>query len=98
MNTPQIKLKTEFFEEDGQIIGIAPEINVGSSGMNMEDAQRSLKEAVELWLEGCQEMGTLEQVLEEDGFKREADGIWTHRQALSHQTAIFNLPDALAMA
>lgn len=95
---PRIKLKTEFFEEDGQIIGIAPEINVGSSGSDIADAERSLKEAIELWLEGCIGMGTLEQVLEEDGFKREADGTWTHRQALSHQTAIFSLPDAAVMA
>ena len=42
MDTPRLKLKTEFFEEDGQIIGIAPEINVGSSGADIVDAQRSL--------------------------------------------------------
>lgn len=98
MNMPRIKLKTEFFEEDGQITGIAPEINVSSCGAGLADAKRSLQEAVELWLEGCMEMGTLEQVLEEDGFRREADGIWAQRQALSHQTAIFNLPDAMVMA
>ncbi|OGY91688.1 MAG: hypothetical protein A3H70_01475 [Candidatus Komeilibacteria bacterium RIFCSPLOWO2_02_FULL_48_11] len=95
---PQIKLKTEFFEEDGQIIGIAPEINVGSSGRDIVDAQRSLKEAIELWIEGCIEMGTLEQVLDEDGFSRKADGDWVHRQALSHQTATFSLPDLAVMA
>jgi predicted RNase H-like HicB family nuclease len=80
MNMPRIQLKTEFFEEDGQIIGSAPEINVGSSGRDIADAQRSLKEAIELWIEGCISMGTLEQVLEEDGFRREADGVWLHRQ------------------
>lgn len=91
-------LKTEFFEEDGQIIGMAPEINVGSSGQDIADAERSLKEAVELWIEGCISMGTLEQVLEEDGFRREADGAWRHPQALSLQTATFSLPEAAVMA
>ena len=43
-------------------------------------------------------MGTLEQVLDEDGFSRKADGDWVHRQALSHQTATFSLPDLAVMA
>lgn len=98
MNVPKIKLKTEFFEEDGQIIGIAPEINVGSSGEDIEDAKHSLQEAVELWIEGCMEMGTLEQVLEEDGFARSFDGIWVHRQALLRDSAVFSPSPEMAMA
>lgn len=98
MNTPQIKLKTEFFEEDGQIIGIAPEINVGSSGIDLADAQRSLREAIELWIEDCSERGVLKQILEEDGFTRSFDDVWVHREAVLRNSAMFGVPNERAMA
>lgn len=62
-----IQFKTEFFEEDGQIVGIVPSLNVSSFGDNLEQAKKSLKEAVELFLEECAKMGSLKQVLEEAG-------------------------------
>ena len=97
MNMPRIKLKTEFFEEDGQIIGIAPEINVSSFGSDLADAKRSLQEAVELWLEGCIEMGTLEQVLEEEGFTQSQDGSWVHRLSVAEESMTLSMPQ-MAMA
>jgi predicted RNase H-like HicB family nuclease len=68
-NFNTIQFKTEFFEEDGVMVGLAPELNVSSFGDNLEQAKHSLQEAVDLYLEGCAEMGTLKQVLEEAGFQ-----------------------------
>ena len=96
MDRPQVKLKTEFFEEDGQVIGIATEINVGSSGVDLADAQRSLREAIELWIEDCSERGVLEDILEEDGFVRSFGGVWAHREAVLRDSAVFSVSGEMA--
>lgn len=67
----QFDFRIEIFKEDGQYVGVAPELNVSSFGDTKEEAKQSLKEAVELFLEECQRMGTLEEVLTEAGFKLE---------------------------
>jgi len=51
-------------------VSIAPKLNVFSFGDAPKEALASLQEAVELLLEGCEEIGTLEEVLEESGFNR----------------------------
>lgn len=86
MRLNQITLRTEFFEEDGQIIGMAPEINVSSFGANLAEARHSLQEAIELWLEECARMGTLAQVLHESGFRRTTSGEWVRERILAQDT------------
>lgn len=61
---PQIVFRAEFFREEDFYVGVAPELCVSSFGETLEEAERSLKEAVEAFLEGCKAMGTLEEVLE----------------------------------
>jgi len=46
-------------------------LSVSSFGDTPEEALASLQEAVTLFLEECQRMGTLEIVLEEAGYRRE---------------------------
>lgn len=58
---------SQLFEEDGQIVALCPELNISSFGDTPEEALISLQEAVTLFLEECQQMGTLEMVLEEAG-------------------------------
>jgi predicted RNase H-like HicB family nuclease len=53
-----------------------PSLNVYSQGASEEDAQRSLRTAVELWFESCLERGTLQTALRELGF-RLAEEPWT---------------------
>ena len=69
-----IKLKTNFFRENGVVVGVVPELNVSSYGQNLLEAKRALAEAVEGFLETCRDLGTLEDVLEEAGFT-----LQTHR-------------------
>ena len=59
----------EVFEEDGVYVGLSSELNVSSFGDTPQEATDSLQEAVELFLEGCESLGTLAEVLEESGFK-----------------------------
>ncbi|TSC87858.1 MAG: hypothetical protein G01um10147_361 [Microgenomates group bacterium Gr01-1014_7] len=67
----QLNFRIEIFKEDGQYVAVAPELNVSSFGSTKKEAKVSLKEAVELFLEECKRMGTLEDVLTEAGFKPE---------------------------
>lgn len=53
----------EVFEEDGQYVALCPELNVSSFGDSVEEAKRALQGAVELFLEECESMGTLQEVL-----------------------------------
>jgi predicted RNase H-like HicB family nuclease len=59
----KFKIHLEIFKEDDQYVGLCPELNVSSFGDSPADAEESTKEAITLFLEECQKMGTLEQVL-----------------------------------
>jgi predicted RNase H-like HicB family nuclease len=66
-----IPYTSELFDEDGQFVALCPELNVSSFGNTPDEALAALQEAVILFLEECQRMGTLEIVLEEAGYHRE---------------------------
>lgn len=80
----QVPYTSQLFEEDDQIVAICPELNVSSFGDTIDDALASLREAVALFLEECQMMGTLEDVLEEAGYYRDpaVPHRWVWRQPL----------------
>lgn len=71
-----VDYRTEFFAEGDKIIALVPELNVSSFGRTLDEARTRIEEAVELFLEGCIEIGSLEDVLEESGFVFSDDGIW----------------------
>ncbi|MCD6169642.1 MAG: type II toxin-antitoxin system HicB family antitoxin [Candidatus Latescibacteria bacterium] len=75
----QIVFRAEFFREGDLYVGLAPELCVSSFGETLEEAERSLEEAVEAFLEECKAMGTLEEVLEEAGFAKKGNQ-WFPRQ------------------
>jgi predicted RNase H-like HicB family nuclease len=77
-----VSYTSELFEEDGQVVALCPELNVSSYADTLEQAIDSLKEAVELFLEECQSMGTLDMVLEEAGYRRKTVNAdrWIYRQ------------------
>ncbi len=61
----ELEFNAEIFKEGDVYVGFCPELNVSSFGDDPEDAKRSLQEAVIAFLEECEEMGTLDNVLEE---------------------------------
>lgn len=67
-----IIITMELFREDNQIVAYCPHLNVSSFGDSPEEAKASLKEAVSLFLEECQKIGTLNEVLEEAGYHFES--------------------------
>lgn len=65
----QIPYTSQLYEEDDQFVAVCPELNVSSFGDTSAGALASLQEAVKLFLEECQHMGTLTFVLEEAGYQ-----------------------------
>ena len=66
----QFCLPVQIWQEHGHFVAFCPVLQVTSYGDNRQDAQKNIKEAVELFLEVCVEDGTLSEVLRECGMKR----------------------------
>ncbi len=62
------------FREGPTYIAYAPELDVSSCGATSEDAQRNIRDAVQGFLEASSAMGTLDEVLQESGYTRSAEG------------------------
>jgi predicted RNase H-like HicB family nuclease len=57
-----------FFEEDGAIICHCLPLDISSCGRDLNEARSNIKDAIEGFVESCEGMGTLEEVLNECGF------------------------------
>ncbi len=82
---------SQLFEEDGQIVAVCPDLNVSSFGDTPQAALAALREAVTLFLEECQRLGTLEAVLEEAGYQRDPESPqrWVRREPIQiHQLEV----------
>ncbi len=81
----KIKYSAEIFKEDDQYVAICHELGVSSFGDDPRSAEEELKEAVALFIEECQRMGTLEEVLEEAGYHRseEDPSKWVPREPVA---------------
>jgi predicted RNase H-like HicB family nuclease len=76
-----LSVPIEVFNEGDVYVALSRELNVSSFGESVDDARRSLREAVEAFLEECEAMGSLEEVLDESGFSRVGDS-WQARKPL----------------
>ncbi|MGA8030043.1 MAG: hypothetical protein WB992_23095 [Bryobacteraceae bacterium] len=65
-----IQLTTRIFKEGRTFVAHALELDVSSCGGSKEKALKNLKEAVRLFLEEAEHMGTLDQILEEAGYSK----------------------------
>lgn len=65
-----IQLTTRIFKEGRTFVAHALELDVSSCGGSKEKALKSLKEAVRLFLEEAEHMGTLDQILEEARYSK----------------------------
>lgn len=65
----QFTFESEIWEEEGQYVARANPFNVMTCAGTKQEAKDALIEAVELFLETAQEMGTLEDILVESGYR-----------------------------
>ena len=82
MSMTKVIYKAEIFPEGDCFVGLCRELDVSSFGYSPEDARESLQEAVEAFLEGCEILGTLVEVLEESGFYLN-DAKWQLRERIT---------------
>jgi predicted RNase H-like HicB family nuclease len=77
-----IVVRVEIFREGDVYVGLCSDLDVSSFGETIDEARKSVREAVEGFLEECEAMGTLAEVLEEAGFILK-NGNWLPRQPIS---------------
>ena len=88
----QIDLHVDYFEEGGVIVALCPQLQVSSFGDTLQEAEASIREAIELFFEGCNSLGTLDEVLEESGFRKN-NGKWLQRKPIKTAETTFQWAD-----
>ena len=66
----EIQFTTKIFREGRTFVAYAQELDISSCGRTKEKAFANLKDAVRLFLEEAEKMGTLETILEEAGYSK----------------------------
>ena len=66
----EIQFTTRIFREGRSYVAQALELDVSSCGSSKDKALKNLKEAVRLFMEEAEKMGTLDQILEEAGYSK----------------------------
>jgi predicted RNase H-like HicB family nuclease len=64
----EIQFTAQIFKEGRTFVAHTPELDVSSCGGTKERALKNLKDAVRLFLDQAEEMGTLDRILEEAGY------------------------------
>ena len=62
-----------YFEEGSVIIAHCVPLDVSSCGNDLQEAHRNIRDAVAGFIEACEALGTLEEVLEESGFVKQGE-------------------------
>lgn len=68
---PNISFTIHIFKEDSVFVAYVPELDLSSCGDTPEVARKNIHDAVRGFLETSVEMGTLQEVLEEAGYRPE---------------------------
>lgn len=64
----EINFNVLTWQEGKMFVAYVPELDVSSCGKTLEEAQKNIYEAVQIFLQQTEKMGTLEEILEESGF------------------------------
>ncbi|MFZ3091560.1 MAG: hypothetical protein WA240_13190 [Nitrospirota bacterium] len=75
------------FKENITFIAYCPELDVSSCGDDIERAKENLKTAVRLFIEEAEKIGTLEEILIESGYKKDASGKWLSPKIVATEVA-----------
>jgi predicted RNase H-like HicB family nuclease len=69
----EIQFTTQVFKEGKTFVAHTPELDISSCGETEKEALQHLKEAVRLFLEEADKLGTINQILDEAGFLKHND-------------------------
>ena len=65
-----VQFDTVIWKEGDVYVSYCPKLDVSSCGDTIDEARRMIKEAVTLFIEEAEKMGTLNNILEEAGYTR----------------------------
>ncbi len=68
-----IAFTTHIFREGDSFVAHVPELDISSCGNSADEARKNILDAVQGFLETCADMGTLNEILDEAGYRREGD-------------------------
>jgi predicted RNase H-like HicB family nuclease len=84
---PNIQLKLEIFQEGDLYVGVCSALNISSFGDTLLKVKQSIQEAMEAFIEECDEMGTLSEILEESSFSLQKS-VWAYPQPIAVETIV----------
>ena len=70
----EISFTVHLFREADAFVAHVPELDLSTCADTAEDARRNVRDAVRGFLEAAEELGTLADVLEEAGYRRDGKG------------------------
>lgn len=82
-----VSFTVHIFKEGETYVAYVPELDVSSCGTTPDQARRNIQDAVRGFLEASDEIGTLQEILEEAGYRHEGNS-WRPPEfvALDHLT------------
>lgn len=82
-----VSFTVHIFKEGETYVAYVPELEVSSCGTTPDQARRNIQDAVRGFLEASDEIGTLQEILEEAGYRHEGNS-WRAPEfvALDHLT------------
>ena len=85
-----VSFNVQFFKEGDVFVAHVPEFDVSSCGDTKDLAAKNILDAVRGFLETADEMGTLEEIMQESGYRRSGEG-WQGPElvSLENQTLHF---------
>ncbi len=80
-----IEFNIEAWKEGKTFVSHVPQLDIASCGSSVDKARKNIREALELYLEEAESMGTLKQILEEAGFEVDKKKHWHAPKILTHE-------------
>jgi predicted RNase H-like HicB family nuclease len=79
-----VPFTVRIFKEDSTFVAHAPELDVSTCGDTEEQARRNIQDAVRGFLETAGDRGTLDEILEECGYRFEG-GRWKEPEIVTEE-------------
>jgi len=89
----KIILTVQVWKELGAHVAYTPELDLSSCGKSARQAKSRLREAVSLFMEEAERMGTLSDILDEAGFEKQGSS-YKPRRILAREKMELTLPAA----
>ena len=68
-----LSFTVHIFKEGKTFVAYVPELDLSSCGDTKDEASKNIRDAVRGFLETSAEIGTLDEILEEAGYRREGE-------------------------